>query len=163
MRLGGNTRGPPTMGLGETSRVPSAPALWVVLVFVASATASATPRCFGAASRDPAEPCVNPALRLTVTPTPEDAVLEPSAACTPVRSAVAPSRCRFGVTQARAAATVALVGDSHAVHWRAALEHVFRVHRWRGITLYRSRCPFTAARTSLPEPDGSGCEQWKTD
>jgi hypothetical protein len=135
----------------------------VVTLFAAlTATANAaTPRCFGAASRAPDKPCVNPALKHSVTPTPDDAVLEPSAACTPVKSDVPPSRCAFGVSKTRAVATVALVGDSHAVHWRAALEHVFRVHRWRGITLYRSQCPFTAARTSLPEPDGSGCQQWK--
>jgi hypothetical protein len=128
-----------------------------------ASTHAATPRCFGAAARAPGKPCVNPKLRLTVTPSPDDAVLEPSAACAPVKSATPPARCAFGVSKARARATVALVGDSHAVHWRAALEHVFRVHRWRGITLYRSQCPFTAARTSLPEPDGSGCEQWKRD
>jgi SGNH domain (fused to AT3 domains) len=135
-----------------------------MVTLFAALTASAnaaTPRCFGAASRAPGTPCVNPALARSVTPTPDDALLEPSAACTPVKSVVAPSRCTFGVSKARAVATVALVGDSHAVHWRAALEHVFRVHRWRGITLYRSQCPFTAARTSLPEPDGSGCQQWK--
>lgn len=134
------------------------------MVFVASATASAaTPRCFGAAARAPGKPCENPALRLAVTPTPEDALLESSAPCAPVKSVTAPSRCTFGVPKARAVATVALVGDSHAVHWRAALEHVFRVRRWRGVTLYRSQCPFTAARTSLPEPDGSACQQWKLD
>ena len=49
------------------------------------------------------------------------------------------------------------------MHWRAALQHVFKVHRWRGVTIYRSQCPFTGARTSLPEPDGSDCEQWKRD
>jgi hypothetical protein len=155
------------MRLGGTSRVPYGFArratVIAVTVFAAlTATANAaTPRCFGAASRAPGKPCVNPALQRSVTPTPEDALLEPSAACSPVKSVVPPSRCAFGVSKARAVATVALVGDSHAVHWRAALEHVFRVHRWRGITLYRSQCPFTAARTSLPEPDGSGCQEWK--
>jgi hypothetical protein len=135
-------------------------------IFAMLATASqagSTPRCFGAAARAEGKPCVNPALRLSVTPTPDEAVLEPSAPCSPVRSKVPPSRCLFGVTGAKATATVALVGDSHAVHWRAALEHVYRVHRWRGVTLYRSQCPFTAARTSLPGEDGTGCEQFKTD
>ncbi len=99
----------------------------------------------------------------SVTPSPDDAVLEASAACALVTSKVGPARCLFGTRADRARQTVALIGDSHAVHWRAALQHVFKVHRWRGVTLYRSQCPYTAARTSLPEPDGSGCEQFKRD
>src|SRR4051794_37589194 len=150
------------MRSGGTSRVPYGLALTVAGLFVACATAHAAgPRCFGAAARDPLKPCTNPALKLSVTPTPEDAVLEPSAACAPVTSKLAPARCSFGASRRDERRTVALIGDSHAVHWRAALEHVFKVHRWRGITIYRSQCPFTAARTSLPEPDGSGCQQWK--
>jgi hypothetical protein len=138
--------------------------LTVAAVLVGSATAHASaPRCFGAAARDPARPCTNAKLRPAVTPTPEDAVLEASAACAPVTSKVAPARCLFGTPAKRARQTVALIGDSHAVHWRAALQHVFKVHRWRGVTLYRSQCPYTGARTSLPAPDGAECEQFKRD
>src|SRR3954471_18526400 len=152
------------MPIGGTSRVPYGLALTVAALLVASATVHAAgPRCFGAAARDPAKPCTNPALKLSVTPTPEDAVLEASAACAPVMSKVAPARCSFGAAKRDARQTVALIGDSHAVHWRAALQHVLKVHRWRGITIYRSQCPFTAARTSLAEPDGSACQQWKLD
>jgi SGNH domain (fused to AT3 domains) len=152
------------MRFGGTSRVPYGLVVTVTAVLVACATAhAAAPRCFGAAARDAAKPCTNPALRLSVTPTPEDAVLESSAACAPLTSKVAPARCSFGTPSKQARQTVALIGDSHAVHWRAALQHVFKVHRWRGITIYRSQCPFTGARTSLAEPDGSGCEQWKRD
>jgi hypothetical protein len=151
------------MRFGAASRVPYGLAVTVTVaaVLVACATAGAAPRCFGAAARDPQKPCTN--TTLSVTPSPEDAVLEASAACAPVTSAAGPARCLFGTRADRARATVALIGDSHAVHWRAALQHVFKVRRWRGVTLYRSQCPYTAARTSLPEPDGSGCEQFKRD
>src|SRR4051812_12208958 len=152
------------MRIGGTSRVPYGLALTVAALSVACATAHAAgPRCFGAAARDPAKPCTNPALKRSVTPTPEDAVLEASAACAPVTSKVAPARCAFGTAKDDARQTVALIGDSHAVHWRAALQHVFKVQRWRGLTLYRSQCPLTAARTSLPEPGGSSCQQFKLD
>jgi hypothetical protein len=152
------------MRFGGASRVPYGLVSVVAAVLVACATAhAATPRCFGAAARDASKPCTNAKLELSVTPAPEDAVLEASAACAPVSSKVAPSRCLFGTAARRARQTVALIGDSHAVHWRAALQHVFRVRRWRGVTLYRSQCPYTGARTTLPEPDRSECEQFKRD
>jgi hypothetical protein len=152
------------MRFGGASRVPYGLVLTVAALLVGCATAqAAAPRCFGAAARDPAKPCTNAKLRLTVTPTPEDAVLEASAACAPVTSKLPPARCLFGTAAGQARQTVALIGDSHAVHWRAALQHVFKVHRWRGVTLYRSQCPYTGARTSLPEPDGSECERFKRD
>jgi hypothetical protein len=138
--------------------------LTLAAVLVACATAHAAgPRCFGAAARDPERTCRNPALKLSVTPSPDDALLEASAACAPVTAKVGPPRCLFGTPAKKARRTVALIGDSHAVHWRAALQHVFKVRRWRGVTLYRSQCPYTGARTSLPEPDGSQCEQFKRD
>src|SRR3954451_12878090 len=150
------------MWFGGASRVPYGLVLTVAALLVGSTTAhAAPPRCFSAAARDPERPCTNPALRLSVTPTPQDALLEASAACAPVASAAGPARCLFGTRADRAKQTVARIVDSHAVHWRAALQHVFKVHRWRGVTLYRSQCPYTGARTSLREPDGSACEQFK--
>jgi hypothetical protein len=135
----------------------------VAMLLAVAPAHSAGPRCFGAAARDPDRACTNPALKRSVTPTPEDALLEASAACAPVTSKVGPARCLFGTAADDARKTVALIGDSHAVHWRAALQHVFKVRRWRGVTLYRSQCPYTGARTSLPEPDGSECERFKRD
>src|SRR4051794_11985489 len=42
---------------------------------------AADPPCFGAAARDPARPCRNPALRLSVTPAPDVAARSPNAPC----------------------------------------------------------------------------------
>jgi hypothetical protein len=53
--------------------------------------------------------------------------------------------CELGTPRSRARDTVALVGDSHSAHWRAALRVVARAKRWRVLSLYRSRCPFTLA------------------
>jgi hypothetical protein len=152
------------MRLGGASRVPYGLVSTVAALLVACATAhAATPRCFGAAARDARKPCTNGTLRLSVTPAPEDAVLEASAACAPVTSKEGPSRCLFGTPSKQARQTVALIGDSHAVHWRAALRHELKVRRWRGVTLYRSQCPYTVARTSLAGPDGADCERFKRD
>jgi hypothetical protein len=129
-------------------------------------SARAQPKCFGASARAHAKPCENPRLRLSVVPSPRDALIEPSAPCTPVRSSQPPGRCWFGVGRSRATATVALVGDSHSVHWRAALTRVARAKRWRSISIYQTRCPYTAATTVIDGPSGplgAACARWKHD
>ena len=92
--------------------------------------------CFGAASRDPEVPCVNPALERTVSPTPARARTLPNSPCRTIVPG-SPSVCRFGA--ADGAETFALVGDSHAGHWRAAFLEppVYAGHHEHGLgTLY---------------------------
>ncbi len=89
--------------------------------FVAS-----NPRCFGAASRDPQRHCVNPALRLVVVPTPTEAHQQRNFPCHLVQARGYLYICSFGVKRAKAEAAVALIGDSHAAHWRAAMDVVAR-------------------------------------
>ena len=119
---------------------------------------SSPPACFGAAARDPARPCNNPKLRLSVSPTPGEAVLVPNAPCTEVEPAV--NACAFGVPAATATATVALVGNSHAGHWRAALAVAAEALGWQGVSITRSSCPFVEATISLPEPKRAECARW---
>jgi SGNH domain (fused to AT3 domains) len=119
------------------------------------------PDCFGAAALDAAHPCSNPALRTVVTPTPDDAVLLPGWPCAQMRSSGIVFPCSFGVTAARARDTVALVGDSHAEHWRAALEVVAQAKRWRGINITRSGCPFNRAQVIVDNrADMPRCTRW---
>jgi len=115
------------------------------------------PRCFGAASRDPEQPCRNPALRTMVRPSPRAALDAPNAPCEPVPGAQL-QRCTFGSPPEDATATVALIGDSHATHWRAAMLKVVARRRWQGISITRSGCPFTRARPDLP--DSRECVNW---
>src|SRR4051812_44425981 len=131
----------------------------LLLALVAAMTARQPPRCFGAAARASA-PCSNPTLRLKVTPTPQDAPLQTSSPCTPVPASVPPA-CTFGAPGV--APTVALLGDSHSVHWRAPLDIVAKAQRWRGVTLYRSSCPFTAGYSTLIPEQAAACQQWKAD
>jgi SGNH domain-containing protein len=97
---------------------------------------AAHPSCFGAAARDPRRrPCENPSLRRTVVPTPLQAAKRPNTLCAVVERASTVTVCAFGPRPAHPERTVALVGDSHAVHWRPAFERITRARRWA----YRSR------------------------
>ena len=91
-------------------------------------------------------------------PRPENAVLWPNAACRPVRPRGAVfDPCAFGFTGAGPRGTVALVGDSHAEHWRAALEVVAQVKRWRGISITRPGCPFSVQIPISPTLGPAAC------
>src|SRR4051812_35400343 len=100
-----------------------------LVVLFAAADAPARPLdgevdCFGAAAMDPALPSCRAAARLSsVTPKPAQARRLPNSPCKQVRRA-APPVCAFGAPAAGASQTIALVGDSHAGHWRAALSAV---------------------------------------
>ena len=119
-----------------------------------------TSPCFGAASRDPEVPCTNPALERTVTPSIAAARTLPNSPCLGI-AAGSPSVCRFG--DPAGATTVALVGDSHAGHWRAAFEHVTRAKGWQGLSITRSSCPLQKALRDLREPRRTQCRRWKRD
>jgi hypothetical protein len=121
---------------------------------------AAEPACFGAAALDRLHPCHNPSLDHAVIPTPSEAVIVPNATCNPLEPAL--NVCGFGVEDAPPAATIALVGNSHAGHWRAALAVVADDLDWRGISITRSSCPFMEATVNLPEPLRAQCSRWIT-
>ncbi|MEA2219419.1 MAG: hypothetical protein QOJ35_2045 [Solirubrobacteraceae bacterium] len=126
-----------------------------------SVAPAARQRCFGAASRDPRRPCRNPTLARAVVPTPDDAVITPNLPCTPLKQIGLVIPCEFGVPAAQARGTVALIGDSHAAHWRAALEIVSQTTKWRGLSITRSGCPYTRAVARLDPPSRRvACVSW---
>lgn len=116
------------------------------------------PRCFGAVSRDPLHPCVDAKLRTLVIPTPGEALLSTDAPCQPLVGE--PGLCSFGLPLASRSRRVALVGDSHAAHWRAALAVVARGLDWSIESLTRSSCPFTLAIPMASEPVSRQCVEW---
>lgn len=118
------------------------------------------PPCFGAASRAPKSRCSNPDLRLAVVPAPEDAVLTPNAACA-ITSKRVPYTCQFGVRSPKAARTIALIGDSHATHWRGALEVVAQARGWSGYSLTRAGCALSLARPDLGKAHLKACLNWR--
>jgi hypothetical protein len=118
------------------------------------------PRCFGAAARDRAHPCTNVALRTSVVPTPRDALLVPDAPCTSVQPDRRIDVCDFGVPAGEARATVALLGDSHASSWRAALAAAAATTGWHGVSMTKSSCPFSRATRRTDERARASCRRW---
>ena len=95
-----------------------------------------------------------------VRPSPTEALLAPNAPCSPIEQTQLLLVCAFGTPAADATGTVALVGDSHASHWRGALDVVARAHGWRAVSLAHTSCPFSDATPALPEPARSRCVGW---
>jgi SGNH domain-containing protein len=127
-----------------------------------AATAADVVRCFGAAERDPLnQPCHNPALRYEVQPTPSEAELLPNAPCERVRREGLVHPCAFGTPADEAVGTIALIGDSHASHWRAAVEVVARAQRWAGMSVTNGICPVSTAIKRHGDP--AVCRRWNRD
>ena len=131
------------------------------------ASVARAPACFGAAARDAVHPCSNPALRLAALPGARSALLTPNAPCAPTEVIGDTARlasgslvvCEFGTPAARATRTVALLGDSHAMAWRAAVAGMLKQYHWHGIDLLRSHCAFSSAVKHLPRADAVGCRR----
>lgn len=112
--------------------------------------------CYGAAARDPERPCFNPSLARRVTPMPYDALLTANSPCRSnleIRGTLV--ICEMLSWPERPTSTIALIGDSHASHWRAGLEVVAAAKGWRGYSLTRAGCPLT-----LAIPKGRSCARW---
>ncbi|MEA2154444.1 MAG: hypothetical protein QOE11_584, partial [Solirubrobacteraceae bacterium] len=113
--------------------------------------------CFGAAARDPARPCFNPSI--AVIPPVAKVDDSPGSPCDLTQQQPEPV-CTFGTSAARATATIALVGDSHALHWRAALDVVARHNRWRGYSITAPGCSYSEAVNAFPEGLRQACVDW---
>jgi hypothetical protein len=78
-------------------------------------------------------------------PRPNDAQLELDSPCQPLAAAKILQLCSFGAAVGAATETVALIGDSHATHWRPALNVVAKAKGWRVMNMTRTSCPFSTA------------------
>jgi peptidoglycan/LPS O-acetylase OafA/YrhL len=114
------------------------------------------PACFGAAAI--ARGCEGPD---TVVPSPLVAQDAPNAPCgvQPREGVLLP--CVFGTPRDRAARELAVIGDSHASHWRAALRPVAKRNGWRGTSLARTHCPFAAGDPGTKGEDRERCLRWR--
>jgi len=120
------------------------------------------PRCFGAAARDPARACGGAKRVQSVVPRPRDALALPPAACSERETEGLVSICSFGLAAEKASTVVALVGDSHAAHWRGALDPVATAKGWHGLSIMHGGCPLSkAVRALTPAGRRSGCAEWK--
>jgi hypothetical protein len=60
--------------------------------------------------------------------------------------------------------TAALIGDSHAAHWRAAIDVVVRATGTAAVSITRSGCPFSKARVVVQSRDqAASCRRWNRD
>lgn len=125
-----------------------------------AAASHAAPRCFGAAARDAQRDCHNPRLRLVVRPTPDEAAITPNLACVREQVSEVLDQCVYGVPAAKASETVVMAGDSHAAHWRAALDVVARRKNWHVVEVARPHCPLSTALPDSGEPISSRCLAW---
>jgi SGNH domain (fused to AT3 domains) len=101
-------------------------------------------------------------LTNVVLPTPEEARTLPNAPCAPIERRGVLNVCGFGAHPQAAKQTIALVGDSHASHWRAALDVVAEARAWRGISIAHTSCPLSKAVRNLVVSDRfRACIEWK--
>ncbi|WP_426515029.1 acyltransferase family protein [Diaminobutyricibacter sp. McL0618] len=72
--------------------------------------------------------------------------------------------CTLGASVKDAAATVAIVGDSHAVAWFPAIEALARTHNWHVVTFAKASCPVSFALRVLPNESTAShqkdCSDW---
>ena len=122
-----------------------------------SASDASAAACFGAAARDAARPCKNATRTISPTIANRDRPLESPCAYKIERGL---RTCSFGAPARGARAQIALLGDSHAWHWRAALDVVARNRRWHAFSVTGPGCPFSDAVHSLPDGIRAPCEDW---
>ena len=125
----------------------------------AAGTGAAEPECFGAAARDVRNRCTSPTLSVFPPLRDIDADYRAGSRCVPVPGDPAPI-CAFGVSKSKAKRHFALIGDSHALHWRRALDVVALAERWRGFSITTAGCPFSAAAEDLGGGLREYCTTW---
>jgi hypothetical protein len=110
-----------------------------------------------AASAPAAEPA---RVQARVVAAATGSAIEQNGPCRDFRRDEGVSVCDFGVVPEQATRTVALVGDSHASHWRAALDVVAGQDGWRGLSITHTSCAYSLATKLTPEPARSACVRW---
>lgn len=123
----------------------------------AGSSAAATKSCFGAAARDSVRPCSNPTLSFVPALDRDDHAK--AAPCRKVDQQPAPI-CTFGTSKKRARGHVALIGDSHALHWRTALATVARAYRWRAYSVTAPGCQLATTNNVFHPGIRDACEGW---
>jgi len=120
--------------------------------------------CFGAPAMENRSKCPKaitapPAVAITTT----DAPWAPVPGCRGEGSDPSVLTCYWGT--GKPARVVALVGDSHAEHWRGALHKIAKAKNWKLIEMFAGGCPATYARSVIFERrsrNGDTCPSWTT-
>jgi peptidoglycan/LPS O-acetylase OafA/YrhL len=128
---------------------------------VTQKTLAHKPKCFGAAARAAHRTCVVGKLSKTVVPTPVQAPKMDNAPCEIVETKGRVRVCAFGAAEKKGVRQVALIGDSHASHWRSAMNVLVKARGWRGLSITHTSCPYSAATQVIDEPARTECVEWK--
>src|ERR1035437_3227792 len=120
-------------------------------------------KCFGAEAMVNRAKCPDALTALPlVAVTKADAPWAPQAGCRgSTGSDPAYWTCYWG--KGKPSRVVALVGDSHAEHWRGALHRIAKARNWKLIEIISSGCPATDASSVIFEGhprDGQACRSW---
>ncbi|MCU1606053.1 MAG: acyltransferase 3 [Modestobacter sp.] len=121
--------------------------------------------CFGGAALAAGAGCSDvfgPPVSVSLPP--EDQPWFSDPACTVSEGTLPVATCRF--SSEPPTLRVALVGDSHAEHWRGALHRVARAKNWELIEVLKGGCPATAARVLTFDGNGinsEDCHRWGQD
>lgn len=120
--------------------------------------------CFGAPSMENRARCPKALTALPVVAvTKTDAPWAPEPGCRGESSDPSVLTCFWG--KGRPTRVVALVGDSHAEHWRGALHRIAKAKGWKLIEMFAGGCPATYAKSVAFEHrtrDGDLCPSWTT-
>ncbi len=124
--------------------------------------------CFGAAALEPANGCAEPfAPTGVMTPafakTDMNLVADPDGGwqCETVSGSDALRPCTSGATAAPDR-TIAMLGDSHAMHYRAALTEIAERRNWQVVTYFKSACSGTGDPEVMlrSTEDQDACASW---
>jgi peptidoglycan/LPS O-acetylase OafA/YrhL len=140
-------------------------------VYVASARERATvaqlasvsgKQCFGAPAMEDHIRCPEALTALPmVALTASDAPWFPQPGCRTAGSNPAFWACYWGA--GKPSRVVALVGDSHAEHWRGAVQRIAKAQNWEVIEMISGGCPATYGRSVIFEGharEGDSCPNW---
>jgi peptidoglycan/LPS O-acetylase OafA/YrhL len=120
--------------------------------------------CFGAPAMENRARCPGVLTELPVVAiTKTDAPWAPQPGCRGSGSEPSAFVCYWG--KGKPSRVVALVGDSHAEHWRGALHRIAKAKNWELIEMFAGGCPATYARSVTFEQkarDGDTCPSWTT-
>lgn len=103
---------------------------------------AAAASCLAAQARDPLRACGDSSL--AVVPSVVQRAQRLASKCRKIKREPG-STCAFGSRSSHPRATIALLGDSHALHWRGPLAVVARAQRWRAISMWVPLCLFSTA------------------
>jgi len=118
--------------------------------------------CFGAPAMENRARCPEALTALPLAAvTKADAPWAPQPGCRGTGSDPSVLTCYWGT--GKPSRVVAMVGDSHAEHWRSALHRIAKAKNWQVIEMYSGGCPPTDARSVAFERrsrDGDVCRRW---